>query len=281
MDSHILSGNLTLNSFAFPASNQETGRILAIDADSGDSTVLRQTYFGAYNRRMVDASYDLYYQHELGTAVPQNQLASLGDVIVENNVALDINVEAGTFIAFANHNGVPFPANMFESGYILLQDQNSPDWASAGSTFEQPVVALIVAGNYDVYYRHELGDEVPQNLRALIHENVVIEPPPPVGPEGGGGLTLEVDSVLINGQILRNDVFPPALETDDGILILYRGFDSLELGNTHDQAYSARIIDHPEPTLYFVNYSVETPGDTMPWNVNAYVMCLLLDPVPF
>jgi hypothetical protein len=81
--------------------------------------------------------------------------------------------------------------------------------------------------------------------------------------------------------MLRNDVFPPALETDDGILTLYRGFDALELANTHDQTYQVRIIDRPEPTFYFVNYSVETPGGLMPINQNAYVMCLLLDPVPF
>jgi len=56
MNSHIMSGNLTLNSFAFPASNLETGRILAVDSTTGASTVVRQTHFGAYNRRMADAN---------------------------------------------------------------------------------------------------------------------------------------------------------------------------------------------------------------------------------
>lgn len=279
MSSHIMAGDFALNGLAFPASDKNTARIVARDAATGDSTVLRQTHFGSYNRRMVDATYDLFYQHEAGPLVPQNLLTSLGSVSVQSDVTFDIGIQAGTFAALANLDGAPFPANMSQSGNILLRDRTSPDWANAGTTDFLPIQALLVAGSYDVYYSHAQGDQVPRNKLALILENVVIEGPPPVTPHGGG-LQLEVNSLVINGQMFRNDVVTPPSEFDDGILTLIRGVDSIEIGNTNDQTYQVRLIDHPEPPLYLVRYSAESRGETMPLNENAYVMCLVLDPVP-
>lgn len=160
-----------------------------------------------------------------------------------------------------------------------MRDRSSVDWAIAGPTHSQPIQALLVAGSYDGYYSHVIGDQVPGNKLALIHENIVIEAPPPPTPHGGG-LQLEMDSLAINGQMFLNDVAPPASQFDDGILTMINGFDSIEVGNTHDQTYQVRLIDQPEPTLYRVSYSVESSGDTMPVNENAYVMSLILDPIP-
>jgi hypothetical protein len=121
---------------------------------------------------------------------------------------------------------------------------------------------------------------VPRNVFAVIHEGLVVDSPPVLQLQGGG-FQLDVDSVVISGQMLLNDGPMPALQTDDGVLTFIRGVNSVQLGNTHDQIYQVRLIDEPEPTVYLVHYAVEAAGDAVPLNGSAYVMCVVLDPVPF
>lgn len=282
MISHNLSGDFTLNGGAFPASDQQTGRMILRDPATGIVTVLGLTHEGSYDRRIIAGNYDIGYRHVQGLQVPQNTDALLGQAIVNSDATLDIDMTAATFSASVNHNGVLFPAQPMQSANILVRDKDTPDWALVGNTSEQTVTALLATDTYDVYYVHVAGDEIPRNVFAVIHEGLVVESPPVLLSQPlGGGFQLDVDSVLITGQMLLNDAPMPALETDDGVLSFIRGFNSVRIGNTHDQSYQVRLIDEPEPTLYLVHYAVETPGDSVPLNGSGYVMCVVLDPVPF
>jgi hypothetical protein len=135
-----------------------------------------------------------------------------------------------------------------------VRDRSSVDWAIAGPTHSQPIQALLVAGSYDGYYSHVIGDQVPGNKLALIHENIVIEAPPPPTPHGGG-LQLEVDSLAINGQMFLNDVAPPASQFDDGILTMINGFDSIEVFYNRQRRHS--YLDYMTPDEY-ERYTVAT-----------------------
>jgi hypothetical protein len=282
MVSHSISGNFTLNGGAFPNSNQQTGRIVLRDTSTSLNAPLPLTYEGSYDKHILEGEYKILYQHVLGEKVPQNKEADLGLVIVKNDVSLDIDVEAAEFSAPVYHNGVLFPALKDPSAKIFVRDTDTPDFALVGSTSEQTVSALLVADTYDVYYSHVAGDTIPKNLLALIHKNLVVEVnPQPIVQGGGGVFQLDVNSVAISGQMYFNDVSPPAVQFDDGIVTLIRGFDSVQLGNTHDQSYSVRLIDQPEPTLYFVHYALESPGPIAPINGSAYVRCVVLDPIEF
>ena len=280
MVSHNLSGDFTLNGGAFPASDQQTGRIVLRDQATGIITILGPTHVGSYDRRIVAGNYDILYRHLQGQQVPQNTDALLGQTLVDGDATLDIGMTAATFSAPVYHNGAPFPAQPMQSANILVRDQDSPDWALVGNTSEQTVTALLATDTYDIYYVHVAGDDVPRNVFAVIHEDLVVSSPPVFAPQGGG-FQLDVDSVVITGQMLLNDVIMPASEYDDGVLSFIRGFNSVELGNTHDQTYQVRLIDEPEPTLYLVHYAVETPGASVPLNGSGYVTCVILDPVPF
>jgi len=282
MVTHSISGNFMLNGGAFPNSNQQTGRIILRDPSTSLNSPLALTYESSYDKHIIEADYKIIYQHVLGQDVPQNKEADLGLVIIKNDITLDIDVEAALFSAPVYHNGVLFPAAQDPSANIFVRDTDTPDFALVGSTSEQTVSALLVADTYDVYYSHVAGDTIPKNVLALIHENLVVEVnPQPVVVGEGGGFQLNVNSVQINGQMFFNDVSPPALEQDDGIVTLIRGFDSVQIGNTHDQSYSVRLIDQPDPTLYFVHYAVESRGTIAPINGSAYVMCVVLDPIEF
>lgn len=280
MVSHNLSGDFTLNGGAFPASDQQTGRIVLRDPATGIITILGPTHVGSYDRRIVAGNYDILYRHLNGQQVPQNTDALLGQTLVDGDATLDINMTAATFSAPVYHNGMLFPAQPMQSANILVRDQDSSDWALVGNTSEQTVSALLATDTYDIYYVHVAGNDVPRNVFAAIHEDLVVTAPPVFAPQGGG-FQLDVDSVVITGQMLLNDVFMPASEYDDGVLSFIRGFNSVELGNTHDQTYQVRLIDEPEPTLYLVHYAVETPGDSVPLNGSGYVTCVILDPIPF
>jgi hypothetical protein len=85
--------------------------------------------------------------------------------------------------------------------------------------------------------------------------------------------------VSITGQMLLNDGPMPASEYDDGLLNLRREDDLVLLGNTHDQSYQVRVVNQDDWADFQVHYGVETRGENIPWNGDAQVMCILLDPI--
>jgi hypothetical protein len=275
--SHALSGDIALNGSPFPNTVQHTGRIYLRDQVTGDYNELGLTHeTPSYDHQVVEAAYDVIYEHAQGENVPQNEHADVGEILLNKDSVEDIDVPATTFSVPLFHNGMLFTADQGQQANIWLRDVDSDDFALLGRTSQQTVSAFVVPDLYDVYYTHLNGDEIPQNSNAVIYENLLIEIPP----VRGGGLEIHVESIPITGQMLLNDAPFPAQEFNDGELRLVRADDSIPLGNTHDQNYSLRIIDLGEPTYYEVFYGVETLGDSVPRNQNARAMCMVLDPDP-
>ncbi len=274
-----LDGDFLLNGGAFPNVEQQTGRILLQDKAAGvDDNELGKTFTGSYSRRVVQGTYAVVYQHLDGDQVPQN-LASLliPSLSISKARTVDIDVPASVFMASVFHNGVLFPNSQQQVANIFLNNPTSGDLAILGKTSEQHFSELIVPGTYAVYYSHIAGENVPANFRARIARDLVIEPPAP-GPVllNGGDTEFHVTSFVYTGNFYRNDVATPALEQDDGLVVLRRLIDEVVLGNTHDQSFSRRLIYDPEEDLFQVHYQTESAGSVMPINANTRIQCAKL-----
>jgi hypothetical protein len=280
MTSYNLAGDFLQNGAPFPNSVQHTGWVILRDQATGIDNILEQTHVGAYDHQVLTASYDIVYQHGQGDQVPENEDAVLGSVVVNSDEMLDIDVPATFFSVPVFHNGDLFTNDQQQFANIFLRDRSSADSVLLGKTSQQTVTARVIPGLYDIYYSHQIGDQIPLNTMARVHDDLLIEIPPALDGVSGGGFELHVKSIPITGQMLLNDAPMPVSEFDDGEITLKRASDSVLLGNTHDQSYNVRIIDREEPTLYQVFYGVETLGDSVPSNGNANVMCIILDPVP-
>lgn len=280
MSSFAVSGDFSLNGNAFPGTFQHTGRIVFRDQVTGTENELAQTQDGAYSHQVVRGAYDVVYQHLQGEQVPQNKNAHLSSLVVKSDQTVDVDVGGRFFAAPIYHNGALFPADQQQIASIILREPAGVDRALLGRTSQQNLSAMVVPGTYDVYYSHLNGDEIPQNTMARFMSGLIIDPPGPVlTGGGGGGIVLEVNSVSITGQMLLNDAPMPALEYDDGLIHLRRQEDSVLVANTHDQTYQVRVVNQEDWAEFLVHYGVESRGDTVPWNGDAQVMCILLDPI--
>jgi hypothetical protein len=273
----LVTGSFSLKGGPFPATDEDVGRLILRDTAAGADNELALTKVGGYSRRVILGTYDIVYQHLQGDLVPKNQDAVLGEVAVKSAGTIDINVAAGYFAAPVNHNGVLFPASPLQMGNILLRNPASEDYLVLGKTSLQNLSAKVIPGTYDVYYSHLNGDQVPQNSMARIMQGLIIDPPGPT--IQGGGLSINVDSVVMTGQMLLNNALMPASEYDYGLVRLLRESDTVLLGHTHDQTYGLRVVKHPDWAGFNIHYGVETLGDFLPANGDARVMCILLDPL--
>jgi len=279
IDSYSVTGDFTLNGNPFPASIQHRAQIVFRDQVTGTDNVLAGTEEGGYTHWVVRSAYDIVYKHVEGDQVPENKEAVLGSVVIKNPAVVDVDVEARLFGAPVYHNGVLFPADQSQIANIWLRNPDNADRVQLGRVSQQNVSALVIPGTYDVYYGYLSGDAIPRNTMARIQQGVVVDPPGPV--ILGGGLQFDVNSTLINGNMYVNDVSPPASEYDDGLVELRRQEDTVLIGNTHDQSYELRVIRDPAWSLFDLHYGVETIGDNMPWNGDARLGCIVLDPIVF
>lgn len=279
VQSVALSGAFTLNGGPFPVSMNQSAAIVLRDKVADVDNVLGQTLNSSYDKNIVAGTYNLVYRHQVGTQVPQNKDALLeSGVTVEQAGTLDVDVVSRLFTAGLSHNGAAFPAAP-DSALIWLVNRSTGDEAIVGSTTSENLEALMVVGTYDAYYSYVQGDDIPQNERALVAEDIVIEPLGPI--LKGGGLQIDVPSVVTQGQFLVNDSPPPAIEFDDGTVSLRLAEDEVQLGNTHDGTWQTRMVDYPGEPRYSARYSVETLGPVMPINTDARIGCAVLDPAKF
>lgn len=280
MLSHTISGDYLQNGAPFTNDVAHTARIMLKDLVDGQETEIGFTHEGSYSHRLVDASYDVIYRYIQGTTIPGNLAAVIDRFNVKNNAVLDVAVVAANFGAQVNLDGALFPADNAQLAYISLRNPNDPaDGVFVGITPQQTLAARALVGTYDVYYLYQGGDQIPVNKNALIYSGATVNllmPWPPIN----GGLQLEVQSRILNGQFLRNNALAPGFEYDDGWVDMSLGGESLRFGNTHDQSYSVRVIKPEENVIYPLHYEAESRGDTMPENGDVPFGCFLYEPVP-
>ena len=282
MTSFPVSGAFTLNDGAFPDSFLNTGQIVFRDTVAAVDNVVGMTSDAEYDQQVIAGSYDVVYQHVLGGDVPQNKNALLsGDIHIDGAAELNINVPARLYSAGVYHNGELFPASAQQVADIFLRNPDTGDQLLLGRTPFQFLSQLVIDGTYDAYYSYFAGDQIPANQMALFQQGVMVESVGPLDQNqgGGGGNELHVTSMVVAGSMSINGGPFPENQFDDGLMLLKWEEDSLPLGETHDPSFEARVVMRPDNPWYWVHFSLQSPGVVVPFNGDARVMCVRVEPI--
>jgi hypothetical protein len=250
----LLDGN------PFPASvyNHASFWLQPVDTDEliflGDSHVANDIV------NVMPGDYHVVYKHEQGAEVPANQHARvMSDISVSGNTALNVDVPSTTARTSFTYNGAAFPQSQYTAAKFYLVD-GADNEVFLGNSFDAPGSILVIAGIYDIEYRHQQGDTIPINKAAVVNQGLDCSGGCLAGADVQG-VTLDINATL-NGQAF------PASEYQDGILELFdASSDSYSLlGNTHSPFASLVVV----PGTYDIVYSHET-GDAVPQNIRGTV----------
>jgi len=249
-----------LNGAAFPASvyNHATFYLQPVGSDElivlGDSHIVNDIV------NVMPGDYHVIYSHQQGDQVPANKNARvMSDVAINGSTALDINIVSVDARTAFTVNGGAFPKSQYIHATFYLVDANG-DEAFLGNSFDDPATVSVIAGTYDIEYRHQQGDSIPLNKGTIVREAVDLT--------AGGDASVDVPGVLLSINVTLNGQPFPVSEYQDGILEIYdtaTGSYSL-LGNTHSPFTGLVVI----PGTYDIAYSHET-GDAVPQNVRGVV----------
>jgi hypothetical protein len=249
-----------LNGAAFPASvyNHATFYLQPVGSDElivlGDSHIVNDIV------NVIPGDYHVIYSHQQGDQVPANKNARvMSDVAINGSSVLDINIVSVDARTAFTVNGGAFPKSQYIHAKFYLVDANG-DEAFLGNSFDDPATVSVIAGTYDIEYRHQQGDSIPLNKGTIVREAVDLT--------SGGDASADVPGVLLSITATLNGQPFPVSEYQDGILELHdaaTGSYSL-LGNTHSPFTDLAVI----PGTYDIAYSHET-GDSVPQNVRGVV----------
>jgi hypothetical protein len=162
-----VSGDILLNGQPPPASELENARLSLFQRTTGDSVVLGQTQWGAYQKRVVPGVYDIRYEHLTGATMPANPRAALvRNWRVQDGPIRTIDIPVGTYKGAFLLNGGSFPPGAIVSGQIyavpLAADQ---DPVYLGQTYYGGFDRHLIPGLYRAAYAHVAGAvQVPENL---------------------------------------------------------------------------------------------------------------------
>jgi len=250
----LLDGN------PFPASvyNHASFWLQPVDTDEliflGDSHVANDIV------SVVPGDYHVIYKHEQGAQVPANRLARvMSDITVSGSTALNVDVSSTTARTSFTYNGAAFPQSQYTSAKFYLVDGTDNE-VFLGNSFDAPGSILVIAGTYDIEYRHQQGDTIPINKATVVKQGLDCT--------GGCVASADVQGVTLDINAMLNGQAFPASEFQDGVLELFDATsDSYSLlGNTHSPFAGLVVV----PGTYDIVYSHET-GDAVPQNIRGTV----------
>ena len=155
-----VSGDFLVNGQPPPASEFENARLSLVVRKTGDSVVLGQTQWGAYQKRVVPGVYDIVYEHLTGgSTMPANPRAILErGWRVQDGPIRTIDIPVGTYKGSFLLNGESFPPSEFVSGEIyavpLAADQEP---VYLGRTYYGGFDRKLLPGLYRAAYAHVAG----------------------------------------------------------------------------------------------------------------------------
>lgn len=261
-----VEATVTINGQAPPASLLEMGWILLRREATGDQVFLGATHLngGVLQARVVQGIYDVYWDLvNGGSVVPANRRARLFETgLRPPAAAFDVNIPMVVLEGDIRLNGLP--PNL-GNGYLELDNRLTGDTVFLGESTDGSYERRMIPGFYDTVYRHDSGNQVPQNSYAIVGESCVSKP------EGALELSRDIDlrSRVISGTISLDGQIPPASGFESGHIIFrdpLTGAESL-VGETNNGTYSAHLL-HGH---YEVYYSLDAGGALVPINSHALV----------
>lgn len=257
-----VQGAIRVNGGTPPGVVQDYGRIVFVDASTGDRTQVGTTRDGTYAARLVSGDYDVFYEKVAGgIAVPVNQHALLQKLALTASGVVDIDVPAVPISGVFTVAGDSPPTSASDDGVVMLRNDTG-DVALLGNTHDVSFDALVVPGEYQVYYAQETaGAVMPSNTNAFVRDLNV---------QGEGTRTIDIPVAHISGSLAVSGGVPPDSVYDDGRVYLRNRAtgDSVLLGNTRLAQYQAAVV----PGTYDVVYEAEISDAVMPVNKAAVIM---------
>ena len=175
----------SLDGVAFPVSPDQQAEFFLRNSTTGDRVELGLSNELPVTVLVLEGTYDIVYRHREGDALPINT-----DAVIASNVLIDaanpaqnINIGSVEVVPTFSLNGADFPQDEYShANFYLRNSQNHADemFLAASdvlpnavrvirSDFDTDIDTPVLAfGSYDVLYRHETGDAVPQNTNAVI-----------------------------------------------------------------------------------------------------------------
>lgn len=261
-----LSGALLINGEPPPASEFDDAVVHLQGIDGEDLVLLGNTHDGAYQVNVIPGTYDVYYAQETaGGTVPENKRARVQtSVAIDSDGVLDIDVEAVAISGSFTLAGELPPSSVYEDGSIYLRNTATDDAVLLGNTHNGGYSAMVVPGDYELFYVQEVGGSVPSNQNAALTGVTIL-----------AAMTLDVDVPVVDlsGDIVLSTGPVPVIPGDGGQLYLRaRDGDSVLLGNSFAAVYAAKLV----AGSYGVYYRAET-SVTMPQNENGRFACITVE----
>lgn len=151
------------------ASIYERGLVSARSSDE-DTLVAVDTRDGTDSVRVVAGTYELRYDHQLGSAMPENNDAHVGTAeVVQGGTALvEVDLRPGTLTGSYSHGGQAFPPWVHLYANLALVDTKTGERIALPPSHEGGYDARLLPGTYEVVYDHHFGVTLPANVGARL-----------------------------------------------------------------------------------------------------------------
>lgn len=233
-----IDASVTLNNGPFPVSEYDDANILLYDPQTNTDTELGNTHSPFSDLVLIPGTYDVLYSHETGDDVPQNVRGIVAADVAIANANLEINVAGIEVGADITLDGEAFPVSEYDDATFVLSGAQSDDAIVLGNSHDQDPSVMVLPGSYDLYYRHETGDEVPRNRNhRLLADQVLVS---------DTTLSTNIETRLVRLSATLNDAPFPAGPA--GVLNTARIFartgqdDDVLMVRTHGIPFTAMLI---------------------------------------
>lgn len=162
----MIGGDFLIGEQPPPTSAYDSGRIFLRSSD-GDVVHLGLTREGAYARRIIQGTYDVFYGVESSKgAVPRNHEVRIGSL---NVVGDDLEQTIAVPIAKADLLNPIHARGGDGSGRLYLRRIGTGDEIFVGTVDQPEFEVIVVPGEYHLVYRVDLvGDDVAANDGAIL-----------------------------------------------------------------------------------------------------------------
>ncbi len=173
---HTLTFSLTLDTAAFPINEYDYAAIFLSGSTSAEDMQVALTYAQDEPVMVLPGTYDVIYSCKNCSTIPFNSYAIIrDDHDISASGVIAASISSVTVITTATLNGNAFPQSIYQSGAIW-GGMNDGDAVALTRTNITTDDVILIAGDYQFYYEHRDGDQVPANLWALVGQQSIVAP---------------------------------------------------------------------------------------------------------
>lgn len=276
----------TLDGGAFPASAANSANFFLRPVGGIELIPLGATHLQPTDNVLVAPGlYDVIYSIASGGLLPQNTsavvLRSVDIATTPHALSVDIRTAgvAGNWRLAVDGVLGSFPTSVYQEGEFRLHTDDG-DAVSLGPTHTSIGTVPVIAGTYDLVYRHIDGDLIPQNRDKLIVTNQAIQTPVVL-------LEATVDAwTAVPNPTLDGGSFPGSYYETGELLLRDPDTGALtSLGPTYDPPDEVLLVEGSYGTVYRhvggstvpqnasvdlgINVLVDSPAESLDVDVNA------------